>query len=176
MKSVSQDLNDVLLEISTGTAAEQFLQEDLDRRMIGRQTVHRLEAGELRADLLEDSAKSETAIRKSREIQSLRDAAGELCRSSCLKKQGLEERTDGNPYTERNNAWRDSKSQAFLQSRDHLSRDYECSGQRTVTDLKNQTEKTGAGQRESSDSVICGRSTRSLPIMQLWEQNMQEND
>ena len=84
IESVSQDLNDVLLEIAQKQQQKNFLQQNIRRT---EEEIHRL--NQEKKQILEDSANSETAIEnREKQIRQLQEQSEE----AVLRKQGLDEK------------------------------------------------------------------------------------
>ena len=84
IESVSQDLNDVLLEIAQKQQQKNFLQQNIRRT---EEEIHRL--NQEKKQILEDSANSETAIEdREKQIRQLQEQS----EAAVLRKQGLDEK------------------------------------------------------------------------------------
>ena len=84
IESVSQDLNDVLLEIAQKQQQKNFLQQNIRRT---EEEIHRL--NQEKKQILEDSANSETAIEeREKQIRQLQEQS----EAAVLQKQGLDEK------------------------------------------------------------------------------------
>ena len=84
IESVSQDLNDVLLEIAQKQQQNNFLQQNIRRT---EEEIHRL--NQEKKQILEDSANSETAIEeREKQIRQLQEQS----EAAVLQKQGLDEK------------------------------------------------------------------------------------
>ena len=84
IESVSQDLNDVLLEIAQKQQQKNFLQQNIRRT---EEEIHRL--NQEKKQILEDSANSEAAIEeREKQIRQLQEQS----EAAVLRKQGLDEK------------------------------------------------------------------------------------
>lgn len=84
IESVSQDLNDVLLEIAQKQQQKNFLQQNIRRT---EEEIHRL--NQEKKQILEDSANSETAIEeREKQIRQLQEQS----EAAVLRKQELDEK------------------------------------------------------------------------------------